>query len=203
MLSKRLLAGLFLASIGRAGLVYNVVIDTSSQSGNNGAIYFQFAGGLNPDPASVSITNFSIGAPGSLSALPSPFSDGGVTGALDALPLTIDNSGGLNDYEHFLVYGSYVSFQVAFTLPPLLTGDSGSELIWQLTADDGITPVLTVDNSGNIGAIFYDQTGAFTTDTLANDGIETIASAAPEPTTMLLVAGALIALAKARRAAIR
>src|SRR5262249_55222192 len=107
MLSKGFVAVLFfMASVCRAGMVYNVFIDTSSQSGNNGAIYFQFAGGLNPGPASISITMFSVGAPGFLSALPAPFSDGGATGSLDALPLTIDNSGGLNDYEHFLVYGS-------------------------------------------------------------------------------------------------
>lgn len=172
---------------------YTVNVDTSSQSGNNGAIYFQFAPGLNADYATVAIDGFSLGAPGQLVASPAPFSDGNVTGSLDSLPLTIDNSQALNDYEHYLIYGSNLTFHVTFDLPNTLTGQSGSELLWQLTAADGITPVLTQDQSGNLGTISYDQTGAFTTDTLGNDAIETIASSTPEPATAALYAiGALL-----------
>ena len=203
MLSKGFAAALFLiAPLAQAStVVYNVTIDTSSQSGNNGAIYFQFAGGLNADLASATINPFSIGAPGGLSATPSPFSDGGVTGSLDSLPLIIDNSGGLNDYEHYLVYGSNLTFRVTFNLPSALTGSSGSELLWQLTADDGITPILTQDASGFIGTISYDTSANFTVDTLGNDSIETIQSAqAPEPASMWLTAGAALLLLLAVRA---
>lgn len=185
-----------------AGIIvpYNVTIDTSSQAGNNGAIYFSFAGGLNADPASVTIQTFSIGAPGALSATPPPFQDGGVTGSLDSLPLTIDNSGGLNDYEHYLVYGPTISFRVLFNLPSVLTGNSGSQLVWQLTAADGITPVLTNDNSGNIGTIFYDNSGMFTSSALGNSSIETISGAAPEPSTLLFGAmGAFLIALKRHR----
>lgn len=184
-----------------AGIVvpYNVTIDTSSQAGNNGAIYFSFAGGLNADPASITIQTFSIAAPGGLSATPPPFQDGGVTGSLDSLPLTIDNSSGLNDYEHYLVYGPTVSFRVLFNLPTVLTGNSGSQLVWQLTAADGITPVLTNDNSGNIGTIFYDNTGAFTSSTLGNSTIETIAGTVPEPSTIGFGALGTILIALKRR----
>ena len=206
MLSKGFIATFFLlacASVCPAGVVavFDITIDTSSQSGNNGAIYFQFAGGLNADLASVAVTSFALGAPGGLSAAPAPFSDGGVTGSLDTLPLTIDNSGALNDYEHYLVYGSNLTFEAAFNLPAVLVGNSGSELVWQLTAADGLTPILTQDNSGNIGSISYDTAGHFTTDTLGNGSIETIVTATPEPASLALAAvGALlIRLRRSRR----
>ena len=197
MSSKALVAAVFLlTSVCSAGIVvvpFDVTIDTSSQSGNNGAIYFSFAGGLNADPASVTIDAFSVGAPGALAATPAPFQDGDVTGSLDSLPLTIDNGSALNDYEHYLMYGSTVTFHVLFNLPTVLTGNSGSQLVWQLTASDGFNPVLTNDSSGNIGTILYDNTGTFTTDTLGNGSIESIVPEAPEPSTVVLaVLGALL-----------
>lgn len=190
------------ATGGIAGQVYEVTIDTSSVSGSAGAIYLQFNGGLNPDAASVSITSFLMGAPGGLRATPAAFSDGGVTGSLDALPLTIDNSTGLNDYEHFLVYGSDLMFQVAFDLPPVLSGSSGSTFSFGLTSGDGLTPVLTVDASGFSGQISYDTKGAFTVDTLGNDSIESVVavpSTVPEPAPALLLAPALLAFWRFRR----
>ena len=167
---------------------YDVAIDTSSQSGNSGAIYFQFAPGLNADLATVTIDSFSIDAPGGLVDAPPPFSDGNVLGSLDSLPLTIDNSQGLNDYEHYLTYGSTLTFHVTFDLPGVLTGQSGSEFLWQLTAADGITPVLTLDDSGNIGTIAYDTSGNFTVDTLGNDAVESITNTTPEPAAIVLAA---------------
>jgi hypothetical protein len=179
---------LVLAASADSIVGYNVAIDTSSQSGNSGAIYFQFAPGLNADLATVAIDGFSMGAPGGLVGTPPPFSDGNVTGSLDSLPLTIDNSQGLNDYEEFLTYGPTLTFHVTFDLPSVLAGQSGSEFLWQLTAADGLTPVLTQDNSGYLGTIAYDTSGHFTTDTLGNDAIESIVSTTPEPTTIALAA---------------
>lgn len=205
MLSKGLRTSflfLFAASVCLANQIYDVTIDTSSLSqGSLGAIYFQFNGGLNPDPASISITKFTVGAPGGLTSTPAPFTDSptAVTGSLDSLPLTIDNSTGLNDYEHYLTYGPNVFFEVVFNLPATLTGDSGSLFGFGLTSDDGLTPVLTQDPSGFNGEISYDQTGAFTVDTLQNDSIETIVPAVPEPATGLLLASALALCWRFRR----
>ena len=187
-----------------ASTIYQVTIDTSSQSGNNGGIYFQFNGGLDPDPASVSISSFVIGAPGSLSALPAPVGNGGVTGSLDSLPLVIDNSGGNNDYLHFLTFGPTLFFQVSVDFTSPLTGSSGSAFSFGLTADDGLTPVLTGDPNGFNGQISYDTAGVFTASTLGNDAIETIApvasSGVPEPGTALLMTLAIAAIAFLRRA---
>ena len=200
----RIVSALFLCSPACwASTIYQVTIDTSSQSGNNGGIYFQFNGGLDPDPASVSITNFAIGAPGSLSALPAPAGNGGVAGSLDSLPLVIDNSAGNNDYLHFLTFGPTLLFQVSVDFTSPLTGSSGSTFSFGLTADDGLTPVLTGDPNGFNGQISYDTAGVFTVATLGNDAIETIApvasSGVPEPGTALLITLAMGGMILTRR----
>jgi hypothetical protein len=165
------------ASAALAGPVYNIDINTSPLTGTDGAIYFQFNPGLNSDLASVSIDPFSIDAPGALTG--SPVTDGGVTGSLTALPLVIDSSGGLNDYLQFLTFGSTISFRVAFNVPSVLTGDAGSAFVFAVTGTDGITPLLTLDPSGNLGQIEYDLDGTFTATSLADAA--KISSAVPEP----------------------
>ncbi len=171
-----LLCGVF-ASAAWAGPIYNIDINTSALTGTDGAIYFQFNPGLNSDLASISIDPFSIDAPGVLTG--SPVTDGGVTGSLTALPLVIDNSGGLNDYLQFLTFGSTISFRVAFNVPSVLLGDSGSMFVFALTASDGLTPLLTLDPSGNLGEIDYNLDGTFTATSLADAA--NISSAVPEP----------------------
>lgn len=181
----KLLLALCLASVATvfAGPVSIVTIDTSSLSGTTGAIYFQFAGGLNPDPASVSISNFSMDAPGALDpAAPgtNPLTDGGVSGSLLAPPLIIDNSGGLNDYTHFLTFGSHISFQVGLNFPTPLVGDSGSDFLFAVTGPDGITPLLVSSPSDYfLGDIGYDLNGVVTATALLPAA--QITSAVPEP----------------------
>src|SRR5438552_15671981 len=125
---SKLLMALCLASsatVFAGPLIVN--IDTNPLSGTTGAIYFQFGGGVNPDPASVTIDAFSLDAPGALGLLVTDVAtNGGVTGSLLAPPLIIDNSGGLNDYLHFLTFGSHISFHVNVNIPSPLLGDSGS-----------------------------------------------------------------------------
>jgi hypothetical protein len=192
------------ASAAWAGPVYNVTVNTSALSGNDGAIYFQFNPGLNSDLASVRIDPFSIDPPGVLTG--APLTDGGVTGSLTALPLVIDNSGGLNDYLHFLTFGSTISFHVAFNLPAALVGDAGSAFVFALTGADGITPLLTQDPSGNLGEIDYDVNGAFTANSLA--AAARISSAVPEPALagpvflLLLIQGAILFRRRISRASI-
>ena len=171
-----LLGGIF-ASAAWAGPIYNIDINTSGLTGTDGAIYFQFNPGLNSDLASITIDPFSIDPPGALTG--TPLTNGGVTGSLTSLPLVIDNSGGLNDYLHFLTFGSTISFHVAFNLPATLTGDAGSAFGFALTATDGITSLLTLDPSGNLGQISYELDGTFTATPLADAA--QITSAVPEP----------------------
>jgi hypothetical protein len=172
-----------LAGSASAGSVsFEVTIDTSSVAGAGG-IYLSFAPGLNADPASVSITDFSPSA--GLAGSPA-FTDGGVSGSLDTNELSFTNYlFQLNDYGENVTFGSALSFEVTFQLPDILTGDSGSELDIQLTQSDLETPLLTEDPSGNIAEISYDQNGNFTENATSDFASITpvSGSATPEPAT--------------------
>ncbi len=145
-----------------------------------------------------SISDFVISPTGSLLSTPptaaqnngfstSPTIDGDVTGALDALPLVIGNTSGLNDYLHFMIFGDSIDFRVGITHPDTLTGDSGSAFLFGLTSDDGLSPILTQDPSGFLGQIAYDQTGQFSVDQLSDFATITGVSEVPEPSTRPLV----------------
>ncbi len=175
--------------------IFTVVIDTSSVPGQTGGLYMQFQPGLNADLASMAITGFTITPPGALSSLPPPEFTPGVTGGLDALPLEIPNTLGLNYYLHFLSFGDRIRFVVSFNVPAPLTGDSGSTFSFGLTAADGITPILTTDPLGFAGEISYDAFGVFTATPLSN-----VVSIVPEPGTLSMawLAVGVLLLAKRR-----
>ena len=164
---------------------YNVIIDTSNVNGTDGAVYMQFNPGpiLPVDPASVSITDFTIdGLPVPVGP-EGPYFTGDVTGSLDSLPLTIANTEGLNDYLHFVTFGNAMRFSVDFDLPAL-TGDSGSTFYFELDGDDGITPILADDGAPLSGQIDYDVNGAFTVNAFSEAiGIEAV----PEPASLSLI----------------
>jgi hypothetical protein len=183
-----ILLSLVVAGRAQAGVVtfYDVTIDTSSVSTLTGAVYFQFSPGLNAGPAAATISSFLIGAPGLLLSNPPVLTDGDVTGTLDALPLVIGNTSGLNDYLNFLIFGDSISFSVGISHPDSLTGDAGSAFLFGLTSDDGLSPILTQDPSGMLGQIAFDQNGLFTADSLS-DSATISPSAVPEPSTLPLL----------------
>jgi hypothetical protein len=176
------LIGAVLVSVAGAAS-FTVAVDTSTISGTDGGIYFQFNPGLNADLASLTISGFTLPSPGVVSFVP-PTMDGGVSGALPGT-VTMDNSGLLNDYLQFLTFGPSLSFIVNFNLPSPLTGESGSEFLFGLTSADGQSFILTEDPSGFLGSISYDQLGAFTAST--TDGVAGIQQDdVPEPSSFLM-----------------
>jgi hypothetical protein len=131
----------------------------------------------------VSIVDFSVAVPGALdSASPLNFSDGGAAGSLDSNNLTISNTFALNDYGEALTFGSEITFLVDLKIPAILTGDSGSEFLVQVTGPDLLTPLLTADPSGNLVTMSYDTTGALSVlSTNPNAATVSAVSAVPEP----------------------
>jgi hypothetical protein len=198
-------AFLALCSLCFAEAVYDLTINTSSLLNRPGGIYLQFSPGTGSDPASVTVNAFHTD--GALLSAPSPHVDGDVAPAnpnLASLPLTIRNTASLNDFEQFLNFGSSMSLQVAFHLPPALTGSSTSIFKFEIDLGDltnpqvpgecpdgfcngpgnqgGGTrgPTLTDSPSGFLGVISYDLQERFAVDTLGNDSVLTVA-AVPEP----------------------
>ena len=180
----------------QAAEMFSININTSSLLGQGGGIYFQFDPGLNADLASVSIADFSVAAPGALDpASPLNFSDGGASGSLDSNNLTIWNTFALNDYGEALTFGSNITFLVDLNIPATLKGDSGSELIIQVTGPDLLTPMLTADPSGNLVTMSYDATGALTVLSTNPDAARVSAvSAVPEPGGFVLPGSMLLLL---------
>jgi hypothetical protein len=183
----------------QAGTMVNVSINTRSLLGESGGIYFQFDPGLSADPASVSIADFSVAAPGALDpASPLNFSDGGASGWLDNNNLKIANTFALNDYGEALTFGSNIKFQVNLNIPAALTGDSGSELLIQVTGSDLLTPLLTADPQGNLVTMSYDTTGALSVLSTNPDTATVSVSSVPEPVSYWELLAALIALGLAK-----
>jgi hypothetical protein len=197
VLHRLLLAALLFIPASFAGAVYEVDLDTSSVSGTDGAIYFAFTPGPAADTASITISPFSVASPGTLLSTPAPATTGDVTGALDALPLIIGNTNGLNDYLHHLTFGDAITFRVTFNLPSTLTGDAGSAFVVQLTSSDGISPILTDDPSGNVVQIEYDTQPVFTAQSLS--AIATVFNPVPEPGSLILLSLGMTALIGLRR----
>ncbi len=185
----------------QANEIFSVDINTSSLLGRGGGIYFQFDPGLNADLASVSIAGFSVAAPGTLNpASALNFSDGGTSGSLDSNNLTIWNTFALNDYGEALTFGSDITFLVNLNIPAALTGDSGSELLIQVTGPDLLTPLLTADPSGNLVTMSYDTTGALSVLSTNPDAAQVSAvSAVPEPGGFVLLGSVLVLLLLVRR----
>lgn len=180
----------------QADVMFSVAINTSSLLGQNGGIYFQFNPGLNSDLASVSIVDFNVAAPGALDpASPLNFSDGGASGSLDSNNLVISNTFALNDYGEALTFGSGITFLVDLNIPATLTGDSGSELLVQVTGPDLLTPLLTADPSGNLVTMSYDTTGDLSVlSTNPKTATVSAVSAVPEPSGFVLLASGLVLL---------
>lgn len=172
-----LACGLALAPASQADFIVHA--DTSSlPSGTQGFIDIQFDPGPGSPLATATVTNFSTDAMFlsfiNVPSMGGPVSaniDGDASGTLPGPnfpgPLTISNDGGpLNDVYQPVTYGSYISFDVAFSGSP-----AGSSLGLMLYGSDFATPLL-VDNNSSDAA--FSPNGAVIAINLNSDGSATI-----------------------------
>jgi hypothetical protein len=181
--------------------MFDVSVDTSALSGSNGFLDFQFNPGAGAEPAFVSITNFSTD--GALLASPAPAVSGDVTGLLPAL-VQITNTDQFNDLFTALQFGSTIHFDLTFGGPavtsPSGSAQSGSAFGFALFASDGITSLLTVNPDGFALTAALDTTGALTVQNYPSDSagsppvVNASPTAVPEPSSLALFAGGLLAL---------
>jgi hypothetical protein len=188
-----LLAGMVLASAGRAGPI-NVILDTQSYSGTSFALYFQFSGA---DGESVTISNFATD--GALDDK-SIFTTGSVSAS--SLPsnvmLSVDSSiFPSSEYFESIELKDYVSFSFDVT-----STNTGVGPLFAFSLVDPTTYVPPLDESGQ--AIFGDpMTGVlvkydagfdpplflFTTDQIS---VREAANVVTEPDVLALLAAALL-----------
>lgn len=192
---------LLLSSWAWAGAAtYTVTVDTSSVSGTSGSLDFQFNPGLfGSQSATLQVLNFA--GDGTLSG--APILTGHVTGALPGT-LSFDNGTGFNDYFGGFVFGNALSFNLTFSGPAVLTPDgvsaSGSSFAFSMFSDPaGTVPVLTSDTTN--GFAFTVDVNLDGTTTVTNNSAQTLvlATSVPEPTTEILLAAGLVAIAWRRR----
>jgi len=181
-----------LASAGN--IVYDATIDTSSISGTNGSLDFNF----NPGPllptqlASLQILNFV--SDGSLVACAGLCNTGDASGTLPGT-LTFDNLTGFNDYFQGFKFGSTIFFQVSLSGPALSSPDglsaSGSTFAFSMFTDPaGTIPVLASDPDGIAFTVNVNLDGTSTPDNFSPQ--TGVWESNPEPGSLALAGAALV-----------
>jgi len=200
-----LLLALLFGAVGSAmadGLTYDVTVDTSGIAGTSGSLDFQFnPGPLVTQAADLQIQNFT--SDGTVGILPTLTGD--ASGALPGT-VTFDNGQAFNDYFTGFTYGSTLSFLVNLYGPAVTSPDgistSGSKFAFSMFSDPaGMSPILTndlVDGYALTAAINLDGTATITNSS-SQLTITTPVTAAPEPSTLLLLGLGLASLVFSRR----
>jgi hypothetical protein len=201
---------LTLAVASQAGPIsYDFAVNTSSLSGTSGNLDFQFnPGDASSQAATALISLFSTNG----IVQPAPVLTGDVTPNNAALPanFTLGNSQNFNDLFQGITFGSFVNFRVTLSGPAIDTPNgsstSGSAFYFSLYGQDGVTPLLTTDASGAVGAVSINLNGSTTKAAFLNGTAPSAASitpvvGVPEPATasMLAFGGALLALGLRKR----
>jgi hypothetical protein len=169
-----------------ADTMYSVSIDTSSLSGTDGYLYFQYLP-LNAAESTATVSDF-IG--GLLAASPSAnVVDGSaVSGALPG-SVTFANTNGVNDYNHGITFGDSLSFLLTFSDPAAGGVDGGSSTFsLGLFRDEGGLESLL---NGTMFTLDLVNDGSTSYQTLAD---EASVSQVPEPGSMCLLGSGLVGL---------
>ena len=181
---------MFAASSAFAALSYDVTINTTSLSGSDGFLYFQYV----PINAADSTATISGYTGGSLALARSSEVDGsGVTGLLPGT-VTFANTNGINDYNHGITFGNTINFLLSFS-DPVPGGVSGGNSTFSLGLfqdESGATPL----RGGTLFTASLMNDGTATTQILASG---TSVSAVPIPAAVCLLGTGLIGLVGIRR----
>lgn len=189
------LLGGFGSTAVRAGVIYDITLNTSSLNGQSGYLDFQFNPGASGAPAATAtITDFTSGTPAS--------TDQTTNDASGLLPgtLTLGNGTAYNDLFQGFTYGSTFSFELTLSGAALdnPSGSIGSTFALSLYAADGVTPLLTTDPNGSVLTINVNSNGTTSVETFAQSSTDSTPAAAatplnpvPEPSSLVLTVSSL------------
>ena len=171
-------------------------MDTSSLSGQSGAIDLQFNPGLasGTQAATAIVTQFTGATIDSKNA---PSNTGDATGSLPGT-LVFNNSKQLNDIFTPVMFGSSFSFIMTLSGPavdsPNPTSTYGSTFVLGLFSTDGTKPLVTSDGLiATLGLLAGTSSTAVRTFS-ADASVSPVTSAVPEPSTAFLFVLASAAL---------
>jgi hypothetical protein len=187
----------FAGTVLAGPIIYDVTVNTSSNSGTAGSLDFNFSPGpLVTQAAGLQILDFT--SDGTFASCASNIQGfcptGDVSGTLPGT-LTFDNGTGFNDYFDGLTFGSTLSFQLSLYGPALSSPDgvssSGSTFAFSMFSNAaGTVPILTIDTTD--GFAFTVDVNLDGTTTVNNFSAQTtVAPAAtsttPEPSSLAMM----------------
>ncbi len=186
-------AGLLLTAPARAGLLFQVQIDTSAIATQSGYFDLQFnptvVGAL---AATATVTNFATD--GTFLSDPNNGTDGAVSGSL-ASGLVINNTTSFNDLLQAIQFGTTMSFNLDISGPGTIMPDpNGFSSAFGISLyDTNFNPLLTTDPNGTVATILLNSDTTNTIETFpAGAGLGPAAmvqlsgNTVPEPSTIVI-----------------
>ena len=175
-------------------ITYQVVVNTSTISGTDGSLEFQYNPAMTPATISTAVVSPFTTVGGTIS--PTTEVNGSVTGSLASLPMTLTANTPFNDILENFKFGTSLTFNVTLSTTALVA-DRFSLTLWNgnISAVDSGTasPVYNImPDDGSGAALTIDYNGV-TASTIRNSAQVSV-SAVPEPAsiTMLAIAGACL-----------
>jgi len=184
----------FIASSAFAALSYTVSVDTTSLSGTDGYLYFQYlpvSGADSVATVSSFTTNGQIAPDPSANVVDGSAVSGQLPGSV-----AFANTNGVNDYNHAIHFGNTVSFLLSLS-DPAPGGQAGGSSTFSLglfSDEGGLAPLVT--GSGTLFTVSLLNDGSSTTQIMANEATVT---PTPIPAAAWLLGSGLMGLAGIRR----
>lgn len=187
----------FVASSAFAAFTYDVSIDTSSLSGQQGYLYLDYYPGNSSVASIATVANFATnGTLGSQDTV-DVMNGAAVSGTLPS-SVVLANTNGANDYLQAVTFGNTMSFSLsllntqAFTQPPY---QGGSVFSFSLSSDAlGSNPLITP--SGTLFTVTLNDDGTTTT---AIEAAQAEVTPTPIPAAAWLLGSGLVGLGAIRR----
>lgn len=176
-----------------ASVQYQVTVDTTSQLLNNGYIEFQFNNGpFTTQPANADVANFMTDG-----VLIPPGTNTNESSGMLPGTVTLDNSTSFDDYIEEMTFGTTIAFTLDLYGPAISNpnGDGGGSFILDFLNSDQSAYLFTNNPDGAAFEVDINGDGTTTATSYSSDVTFTGPTFVPEPSSLMLLSGGLVALA--------